>query len=120
MYVCVQYNNGRGLGKSLWNWRYEGNEVDESKKLLGDYDQSTKHAVLKVGSLTVDFGLPKNKWDNEPMVKIQCAGRAFKAFESYPETACGKKPKKQIVHGPGIETLPPPPHPGFLETMIFG
>ena len=29
------------------------------------------------------------------MVKIECAGGAFKAFESYPETACGKKPKKQ-------------------------
>ena len=68
--------------------------MDESKKLLGDFDQSTKHAVLKVGSLTVDFGRPKNLWDSEPMVMITCAGRAFKAFESYPQSACGKKERK--------------------------
>ena len=94
MYVCVQYNNGKEFGKNLWKWRYEGNKVDESKTLLGDYDKSTKHAVLKVGSLTVDFGLPKGKWNNDPMVKIECAGRAFKAFESYPQSACGKKKRK--------------------------
>ena len=71
-----------------------GERVDESKKLLGDYDQRTKHAVLKVGSLTVDFGRPKSKWDNKAMVTIECAGREFKAFESYPQSACGKKERK--------------------------
>ena len=59
--VCVQYNKGRKIGKSLWKWRYEGTDVDESKKLVGDYDKSTKHAVLNVSSLTIDFGLPKSK-----------------------------------------------------------
>ena len=97
--MCIRdrYKDEGDFGKSPWTWRYEGSEVDESKKLVGHYDQSTGLAVLVNGGLTITFRyIAPRSWrlTRNPTLLIACKGREFKALESYPETICGKKVRK--------------------------
>ena len=96
--VCVlQYKDEGDFGKSPWTWRYAGSEVDESKKLVGHYDQSTGLAVLVNGGMTITLryippGKPRSrrKIYGLPILTITSNDRKFKALESFPETMCGK------------------------------
>ena len=93
----LQYKDEGDFRKSPWTWRYAGSEVDESKKLVGHYDHSTGLAVLVNGGLTITFRyiIPgTRRYINHPTLLIVCKGREFKAFESYPETICGKKERQ--------------------------
>ena len=96
--VCVlQYKDEGDFRKSPWTWRYAGSEVDESKKLVGHYDQSTEVAVLVNGGLNITFRyIAPDSWRSirYPTLLIACKGREFKALESYPETICGKEVRK--------------------------
>ena len=71
--------------------------MDESKKLVGHYDQSTKVAVLVNGELTITFRyIAPRSWRLMmfPTLLIVCKGPEFTALESYPQTICGKKVRK--------------------------
>ena len=73
---------------------YAGSEVDESKKLVGHYNQSSGLAVLVHGGMTIFFRyIGPQEWreTKSPTLKIECKGREFKALESFPDTICGKK-----------------------------
>ena len=93
--VCViQYKDNGDFEKSPWTWGYAGSEVDESKKLVGHYNQSSGLAVLVHGGMTIFFRyIGPQEWreTKSPTLKIECKGREFKALESFPETICGKK-----------------------------
>ena len=68
--------------------------MDESKKLVGHYNQSSGLAVLVNGGMTIFFkyfGPYELRKTRSPTLKIECKGREFKALESFPETICGKK-----------------------------
>ena len=68
--------------------------MDESKKLVGHYDQSSGLAVFVHGGMTIFFryiGPREQRKTRSPTLKIECKGPEFKALESFPETICGKK-----------------------------
>ena len=88
----LQYLKKGNFSKSPWGRILTGSEVDESRRVVGEFDTQfdTKYRTAWVinGGLTVGFGLKARM--RKPKVSISCKDPQFRTYETYPATLCGE------------------------------
>ena len=84
----LQYLKKGNFTKSPWGRILTGSEVDESRRVVGEFDTKYQTAWVINGGLTVGFGFAVRMI--KPKVSIRCKDPQFRTYETYPETLCGE------------------------------
>ena len=82
----LQYIKEGNFTKSPWGRILTGSEVDESRRVVGEFEARYRTAWVINGGLTVGFALTGR------LIKasISCKDPEFRTYETYPETLCGE------------------------------